>query len=214
MKLPSLLIVLMLALPLTTAAAQAPPTPVPTATPVFNFDEVLEVVSEMPDDHGTTHYVTLDEDTEGTVRIRLSLFSFPEGPYNAVVFRSGDCSATGTFGPDDALASFPFELKERAGLVLVFFNTRVIRVAHGVPGTIYDGDGASLAIYRPADSGAGPVACARLDRPVAAPATGNSEAGGPSPSPAAPLLAGLLAVAIGLAAVAVFRSRRGRQSDG
>lgn len=186
-------------------AAQQPPA---TPTPSFNFDEVKEVVSELRATDGTTHYVTLDEDTEGVVRVRLSLFSLPASSYNAVVFRNGNCANTASFGPDDVLVSSQFELKEQAGLVLWFFNTRAIGIKDGAANTIYDADGTSLALYVPGDSGAGPIACARLDRQPGAPAAGDSPGASSAVSSASPWAAG--ALALGLGAIGALTLRRVR----
>jgi hypothetical protein len=191
-------------------AAQAPPDASPTPTPTFNFDEVKEVVSELRGANGTTHYVTLSEDTEGVVRIRLSLFSVPAGSYVAVLFRRGDCSQTAANGPEDALGSFAFRLDEKGGLVLVFFNSRLIGITPGAPNSIYDADGTSLAVYSPGDSGAGPIACARLDLPVGAPATGNSETSFEGTSLFVPMMA---AVFVGAGAVLLLYGRRRRAND-
>jgi hypothetical protein len=185
----------------------APPAPTGTPTPSFNFDEVKEVVSELRGSDGRIHYVTLSEDTEGAVRIRLSLFEFPASSYNAVLFRNGDCSKTATFGPGDALGSFPFTLTERSGLVLTFFNTRVISITAGSPNSIYDSDGTSLAVYVPGDSGIGPVACGRLDVAPGAPRTGDS-ATGRSSRTAWPLFAGAALLAAAALAVSATRLRR------
>jgi hypothetical protein len=163
----------------TPIAASTPPpvTPSPTPTePSFNFDIVKEVVVSLIGDDGRQHYVTLSQDTEGVMRVRLSLFYFPGGPYTIVLFRRGDCAATASFGPADVIASLPLQLEERSVgyLVLYFFNTRSMSLSTAEPNTIYDADGTSLAIYRPGSGGSGlKAACAVLAAAPGAPVVGN-----------------------------------------
>jgi hypothetical protein len=162
-----------------------PFTPAPTQLePAFNNATVRELVVPLNGSDGRQHYVTLSEDTAGTVRVRLSLFDFPPGTYHAVLFRKGSCAsaATAGYGPADAYADDSplqtFTLDERAGLVLTFFNTRAITITPG-PYSLFDADGTSLALYRPGDGGAGPVACAELSgAPPGPPDTGSGLAAG------------------------------------
>lgn len=149
--------------------------PEPAGEPEFNWDIVKEVVVPLMGDDGRTHYVTLSEDTAGTVRVRLSLFNFQPGTYHTVLFRRGDCSATATYGAADALPRDDrFTLDEDAAttLVLTFFNTDDITITPG-PKSIYDADGTSLAVYRPGSGGSGLLAaCAELSTPPGPPDTG------------------------------------------
>jgi hypothetical protein len=165
----------------TTQPSPTVPKSTPTPEPEFNFDEVKEVVVPLIGDDGRTHYVTLTEDTAGIVRVRLSLFSFQYlHSYSAVVFDRGDCGPTGTrdLGPADLLAQFhiPGDLNVGSGLSLWFFNTD--RFSLTGPKSIYDSDGAVLAIYRPGSGGSGlRAACAVLAPPLGPPSVGTGTAG-------------------------------------
>lgn len=166
--------------PPTVVSTPPPATPSPAPTePSFNFDVVKEVVVPLIGDDGRQHYVTLSQDTDGVVRVRLSFFYFLGGPYTIVLFRRGDCAATASFSPGDVISSLPLQLEERSVgyLVLYFFNTRSISLSPGASNTVYDADGTSLAVYRPGSGGSGlKAACAVLAPGPGVPVTGTGTA--------------------------------------
>lgn len=58
--------------------------------------------------------------------------------------------------------------------MLTFWNTDLISLTPGAPNSIYDANGAALAVYRPGSGGSGlRAACAILAGPPGAPDTGN-----------------------------------------
>jgi hypothetical protein len=199
--------------PQPTSVATSTATVVPTPTePAFNWAIVKEVVVPLIGDDGRTHYVTLSQDTEGVVRVRLSLFYFQPGTYQVVLFNKGDCSpsATRTYtAPNDVIQSFPLDLGPQSAsyLGLSFFNTRLISIVGDAPNSIYDADGTSLAIYRPASPSAGWSACASLSAP-GAPAGGNSPPAGRTHSLPSLLLVAPAAGLMGLALLLAWRWRR------
>jgi hypothetical protein len=163
------------------ASAETPtPTPTPAVTPTtpvepeFNYDVVKEVVAPLIGEDGRTHYVTLTQDTNGVVRVRLSLFSFPAGNYNVIVRASAKCGDEGGLVGQLTQTPLVWTKEYATALVLQFYNTRVLSLTPGAPGSIYDADGAALAIYRPGDSGEGlRAACALLGVSPGPPGTGS-----------------------------------------
>lgn len=188
-------------------------TPDPTQLePAFNNAIVRELVVPLNGSDGRRHYVTMSEDTAGTVRVRLSLFDFPPGAYHAVLFRKGSCApmATASYGPADAYPDESplqsFTLDERAGLVLTFFNTRAVTLTPG-PSSLFDADGTSLALYRPGDSGAGPVACAELSAAPARPPDTGGGLAATGPRDGSTLIAAGIVMAAAAASVLVRAHR-------
>lgn len=152
-------------------APTTPPTRGPGDEPPFNFEVVKEVVAPLVGDDGTTHYVTLSEDSAGALRIRLSLFHWRERVNEVFLFPRGVCPQSREFQIGDVIiGTFAFELEELGSeLVLVFRNTVGISILPG-PMSIYDEDGASLAMFSARRT---LTACAVLAGPPAAPESGN-----------------------------------------
>lgn len=202
--------------PLPPAATRTPtPGTAQTPTPSFSFDVVKEIVVPLIGDDGRTHYVTLSQDAEGVVRIRISLFSFSALRYNVVLFRRGDCATSSSWGPADVIASMRLEqgAEGASTLALHFFNTRSISLTPGAPNTVYDADGTWLAIYRPGDSGSGLLAaCGALTQALGAPGTGGVVSRDErSPPAGAVVVIGMLAVITGGGALLIGGHRRSKR---
>jgi hypothetical protein len=121
-----------------------------------------------------THYVTLDEDQAGTIRVRYSLFFFPEGFYVVYIYGRGSCTDRGPV--TGQLRGVSLGPEAAGSLTLVFNNTRVFSLTgHGGP-SIFDADGTSLVLakdYSEENPYGVAVACAVLSAAPGAPDAGN-----------------------------------------
>jgi hypothetical protein len=144
----------------------------PGDQPPFNYDVVKEVVVPLIGDDGRTHYVTMIQDTAGVVRIRLSLFNFQPGRYNVIIRQRAACDDSGGL-VGQLKPPLSLDADSASYLVLTFWNTDLVSLTPGAPNSIYDADGAALAVYRPGSGGSGlRAACAILSGPPGAPGTG------------------------------------------
>lgn len=198
-----------------TPAPSPPPPDTSPGEPEFNYDLVTEIVAPLVAEDGRTHYVTLSQDTAGVVRVRYSLFSFPEGFYTVYVHEGGACSpphrSTGETWAQ--LRGIPQEAENaESALVLHFYNTQTISLTPGLPNSIYDEDGTTLALSVDAsneDLDGRDIACAILAAPPGAPDTGSGVESSKERRPVLEMTSGMAVVAAGLAVVWALRRRPG-----
>jgi len=182
----------------------------PGDQPPFNYDVVKEVVVSLIGDDGRTHYVTMIQDTAGVVRIRLSLFFFQPGTYNVIIRQRAACDDSGGL-VGQLKPPLALDADSASSLVLIFWNTDLVSLTPGAPNSIYDADGAALAVYRPGSGGSGlRAACAILSGPPGVPATGTGLRPADSGTFLWPLAAGVAFAFAASAAVAGWAGARRR----
>ncbi len=189
----------------------APVSPCQPAPTPYNEQALVELVFPLIGDDLRVHYVTLWEYAGGAIRVRLSLNSFPSGSYNVVLFDRGSCADTGSFGPEHIVAQSPFEQAAdgATGLTLWIFETRGLSLFPARPGSIYDADGATLAVYRPGSGGSGlQAACADLGGQPAPPAVGAGRTAEMGAAADGRWFAGVGLLLFGLAALAAVLAKR------
>jgi hypothetical protein len=171
--------------PVVTNTPPATPTAIADGgEPAFNYQVVKEIVAPLVAEDGRTHYVTLSQDTNGVVRVRYSLFTFPSGFYTVYLHGGGSCTpkhqSTGPIWaqlPGVPVGPYP----TGSSLELYFYNTTALSLTPGLRNSIYDEDGTSLAFSAdasPENVAGRDVACAVLAAPPGVPMVGTGLSSG------------------------------------
>ncbi|MBI2766987.1 MAG: hypothetical protein HYX53_13890 [Chloroflexi bacterium] len=211
--------------PTATATPQPPPGPTPgpigdgSEEPPFLFGTVQQsLVAELRAvggfGGGRTHYVTLDEDQAGTVRVRYSLFSFPEGFYVVYIYGRGSCADRGPVIAQ--LRGVSLGPEAPGSLALVFNNVNALSLTGRGGPSIFDADGTSLVLakdYSEEQPYGVPVACAVLSAAPGAPDTGTGLQPGRRGALPWALPVVVASAGVGLSLVLAASKRKPKQRD-